>query len=403
MAMSATNRFAIILLGLTILVIALIDVAGDKPIDWRKTYDQRDKIPYGLYITHQKIRDFLGQGTRVNEFTETDYQSVDTLLEGKNSGTVVYIQDRFDHGKQVVDELYRFVQSGGEVFISTNSLAKALLDTLGIAQSYYYPAELGAVVQRERVFSLADGQQANYADLMYPGVFWDLDSAQVTILGYFEAEGKKVPNFISVEIGRGRFILHLEPLMFANYFMLKKDNFNYALAAMNFISSSNIYWYDSNFKTSHRSQSPLRVFLENAGLRQGWYLLLFGLILFLLFKSKREQCAVPVVEPEPNLSKEFARTIATLYYENGSPTNLVAKKIEYFLFDLRVQFQLDIMQFQEDDFPMQLALRTGVEQQDAEHIVAILKSNRYASHSTDLELVMVNREIEEFKRKANIQ
>ncbi len=403
MAMRNTNKFAIILLGLTILVIALIDVMGDKPIDWRKTYNQRDKIPYGLFITHQKLPTFLKRGTTMSDFTSTNYQVIDSLLQGKTSGTVVYIEDRLYEGKQTIDKLYEFAESGGEVFISTNEISKPLLDTLGIKQSYYYPSDISTTLQNERSFSLADGRKASYNDLHYPGVFWDLDSAQVTILGYFEAEGKKIPNFIRVEVGKGRFILHLEPVMFTNYFMLKRDNFNYGLTALKFISSNNLYWYDGNFKTAHRSGSPLRVLLENAGLREGWYLILFGLLLFLLFKSKREQRAVAVVEPEPNLSKEFARTIATLYYENGNPKNLISKKIEYFLFDLRMQFQMDIMQLEEDDFPRQLSVRTGIDEQYAQYIVSMLKRFRNAGDSTDQELMMVNKEIEEFKRKANIQ
>ncbi|NQD72504.1 DUF4350 domain-containing protein [Sphingobacterium shayense] len=401
--MRSTSKFAIALVGLTILIIALIDVVGNKPIDWRKTYDQRDKIPFGLYITHQQLPDFLNNGTTVTDFVSTNYRAVDSLLSGKNAGTVVYIENQLYDGKQTIDRLYAFVRSGGEVFISANKISEALLDTLGIKQSYYYPSDFGSVLDDERTFKLADGGAASYADLTYPGVFWDLDSAQVKILGYFEVEDKNIPNFITVQVGKGRFVLHLEPVMFTNYFMLKKDNFNYGVRALRFISNKNIYWYDGNFKTDQRSRSPLRVFLENKSLRQGWYLILFGLILFLLFKSKREQRAIAIIQPEPNLSKDFARTISALYYENGKPGNLIVKKIEYFLYDLRMHFQLDIMQIDDSDFPRQLSQRAGTDEQDAEHIISVVKRYRHASDSTDKELIMVNKEIEEFKRKAHMQ
>src|SRR5690606_8833255 len=126
-------------------------------------------------------------------------------------------------------------------------------------------------------------------------------------------------------------------------------------------------------------------------------------ILFLIFKSKREQRAVEVIMPEPNLSKDFARTISTLYYENGNPGNLIAMKIEYFLYDLRRQFQVDILHIDDAEFPRQLSLKAGIGNQEAQKLVTLIMKYRHASASTDRELLIVNNEIEEFKRKANMQ
>ncbi|PRD50757.1 DUF4350 domain-containing protein [Sphingobacterium gobiense] len=402
--MKSSGKFGFILLGVTVLIIAFIDLASDKQIDWSKTYDQRDKIPYGLYIIREELPEILGNQVQVEDFTSTNYDFLKTFLPEKEQSSLVYIVNGFYEGKEVTGELMKFVERGGEVFISANNFPHYLMDTLGIKQQFHYPYNFNEVINVEdRPFSLVDGKTAYYPDLEYPGLFCELDTINTQIIGYYGVEDKEIPNFIEIKRGKGRFLLHLGPLMFTNYYMLlKTENFIYGAAVLKLLSNKKIYWFDSTFKETEEAKTPLRVLLQNDGLRQGWYILLFGLILFLLFKSKREQKAVHVVEPEPNLSKEFARTIATLYYESGNPGNLIQKKVEYFLYDIRTHFQLDILQLEDEVFAKQLSLKTGVPLDECENLIELLLRYRKVRTSTDAELVALNKRIEDFKRKANM-
>src|SRR5690606_7613479 len=349
MAMKNSGKFGLILLGITVLIIAFIDLASDKQIDWSKTYDQRDKIPYGLYVTREELPEILGNQAEIEDFISTNYDFLKTFLQGKEQGSLAYIGNGFYEGKEVTDEPLRFVVRRGQACISATNFPVSLMDTLGIKQPFHYPYNFKEVIDVEgRPFSLVDGKTAHFKDLDYPGLFCDLDTAYTRITGYYKVEDKEIPNFIEIKRGEGRFLLHLEPLMFTNYYMLKEENFIYGAAVLKMLSNKEIYWFDDTFRGAVEAKTPLRVLLQNDGLRQAWYILLFGLILFLLFKSKREQRAVHVVEPEPNLSKEFARTIATLYYESGNPGNLIQKKVEYFLYDIRTHFQLDRKSVEDD-------------------------------------------------------
>lgn len=403
MAMKNSGKFGLILLAITVLVIAFIDLASEDKIDWTRTYDQRDKIPYGLYVMREELPEILGEQTQVEDFTVSNYDFLKTFLPGKEQNSLVYIVNGFYHSKEVIGELVGFVERGGEVFISTNSFQISLLDTLGLKQQYHYTQSWGEVVDSEdRPFSLVDGTTAYYKELERPGLFCDLDSSDTQIIGYYEVDGVEIPNFVEVKKGKGRFLLHLEPLMFTNYHILKEDGYVYGAAALKLISNKKVYWFDETFKERAQDKTPLRVLLQNDGLRQAWYTLLFGLILFLLFKSKREQRAVRVVEPEPNLSKEFARTIATLYYESGNPGNLIQKKVEYFLYDIRTYFQMDILQLEDETFARQLSLKSGVSLGECESLIRLLIPYRKARISTDTELVELNKRIEEFKHKAKM-
>lgn len=403
MAMKSSGKLGVILLVLTFLTIAFVDITRDRQIDWTRTYDQRDKIPYGLFFTRTELPKILGKEVKVRDFTAMNYPDLKSFLRGKEKGSLVYIVDGMYDGKEAVAELVAYVERGGEVFISTNSLSIALLDTLGLRQEYYYPQNFNDAVDiDDRPFMLTDGTKAFYKDLDYPGLFYEIDSVGISKIGYFQAEDREVPNFVEVQRKKGRFLLHLEPLMFTNYYMLKRANYNYAATALKLLKRRDVFWYDARAKSNDAVQTPLRVLLQNEGLKQAWYILLFGLIMFLLFRSKREQMAIPVIEPEKNLSKEFAKTIANLYYESDNPGNLVQKKIEYFLYDLRTNFLLDTLTLDEPRFAAQLSAKTGVPLADCEYIIALVLRYRKGTATTDRELIEVNKQIEEFKNKANI-
>lgn len=402
--MRSTGKLGITLLALTFLTIALVDLTRDKQIDWTRTYDQREKMPYGLFFTRTELAKILGdEEVKVHDFHAMNYPDLKNFLRGKENASLVYIVDGMYDGKEAVKELLAYVERGGEVFISTNSLPIDLLDTLGLHQEYYYPQNFNEVIDFEdRPFMLTNGITAFYKDLDYPGLFYEMDSLGMSRVGYFEAEDREIPNFVEVKRKKGRFLLHLEPLMFTNYYMLRQQNYNYAASALKLLSRREVFWYDALAKSNDSARTPLRVLLQNDGLRQAWYILLFGLLLFLLFRSKREQIAIPIVEPEKNLSKEFAKTIATLYYESGNPGNLVQKKIEYFLYDLRVNFLLDTLALEEPSFSKQLASKTGVPLADCIQIITLVIKYRKITATTDQELIDVNKQIEEFKNKANI-
>lgn len=157
--MRNSTRFGLILLGLTLLVITLIDVTRDRQVDWTRTYNQYDKIPYGLFVTRSELPTILDKRP-ISNFTNTSYPFIKTFLKGKEASSVVYVVDRFTEGKEVVDELLNYVGRGGEVFISSNVIPYRLLDTLGVKQDYYYEQDPSVLLDFEdRPFSLSNGKK----------------------------------------------------------------------------------------------------------------------------------------------------------------------------------------------------------------------------------------------------
>jgi len=264
---NGTTKLGLALLVLTLLLIGLIDAGRVQPIDWRHSYNQRDKIPYGLYIAHRELPRILGDAVRAEDMSKSDgnYPAIRDFLAGKEETALVYIVNYFDASTEATGELLSFAERGGEVFISANNFYNKLLDSLGVGMAHHYPQRFDKVFDFEdRPFALNDGTTAHYEDLEYPGLFHSLDGADVRIIGHFEDEGKQLPNFIEVKYGKGRFLLHLEPLMFTNYYLLREANYRYAAAALKLLRNRNVLWHDAHHR-AESARTPLRVLLQHDG------------------------------------------------------------------------------------------------------------------------------------------
>ncbi len=396
-----------ILIGLSLLFvvalgIAVIDAGAKRPIDWSKSYNFRDKIPYGLFVFRSELPQILGSERSYTNFGESTYELVsrlDSIQDYSTSILDVYPNIGYDQVDAKV--VLSYIREGGEVFLSGEYLGEQLLDTLGIQvetlrETLFMPTDKNISYSLE-----GDTSRLQLAKAMGFRVFSKLDAKSCTILGQLHARGRAIPNFVSVSYGKGTLYLHLLPEVFTNYHMLQKGGYDYVTKAVQAIRGDKVMLSDYYFE-SDQSTTPLRVILTNPGFYQAWYLLLFGLLVLFVFKSKREQRALKIIKPEQNLSKEFAKTIGTLYYENGHPGNIIHKKIDYFLYAIRSNYQIETMNLLDERFLRILSLKTTVSVEDTTALFSFLHECKSKSDFTIEEVKTVNKRIEEFKSKASI-
>lgn len=399
------NRGTVIFVGVIavlLLGIALIDAGVQRPVDWTKTFNIRHKIPFGLFVLHEELPNILSGEREIGGFNEYyDHISAldsatqhDVALMGIGTSARLYAEED-------VNKALDFVYQGGEIFLSVDYLSYLLFDTLNIHTNSlhydkFYPTD-------ERVsYSLVGSEEEIFLDKNDNyWIFSKLDRNTCTILGYLHADGHTLPNFISVSHGKGTFYLHLLPLVFTNYNLLEADSYAYASTALNVLQHKKIYLQDA-YAHWDESRTPLRVILGMKGFSQAWHLLLLGLVLLMVFKGRREQRAVEVVLPEPNLSKDFAKAIGALYYESGQPGNIIKKKIDYFLYDLRGLYQVETLDLTNGKMIRLLALKSGVDEQEVKELMGVLHRYNQKESFTFEDVKMINNKIEEFKRKANI-
>lgn len=399
--MSRGMWVGIILLLAVFVGIALIDAGAKRPIDWRETYKFQDKIPFGSYVFREELPNILTESRTFRNFGESVYEFLSEKKKDKpENSAIIAIQEYSDKSEQDIKKILDYAENGGEIFLSSKGHPKALLDTLGLQQSILdyakfrpYPNNVFYTLGKDTSRLVMDKVNVFI-------IFSKLNPKNTTILGSIVSRGRALPNFIKIKWGKGFLYLHNIPAAFSNYYMLQEDSYNYASKALQVVKGQRVWLADEGANVL-QANTPLRVILQNPGFAQAWYLLLFGLLLFMIFRSKREQRPVPVILPEANKSKEFAQTIGNLYYENGTPGNIIQKKIEYFLFDIRNNFQLDTLKLDDDRFIAQLARKGGVDTEETRALLNLIIAFRNKSNASLEDVKLINQKIEDFKHKAN--
>ena len=189
--------------------------------------------------------------------------------------------------------------------------------------------------------------------------------------------------------------MHSEPLIVTNFYLLKPESKNYVQDVFSYLSERETVWFSGANKNVAESRSPLRFILANPPLRYAWWLLLAGLVLFIIFNAKRKQRIVPIVEPLKNKSVEFVKSIGNLYLQEGDFHDMMAKKAQYFLNRVRMDLLIDTKNLDEK-FIHLLHLKTGKSIEKINEATVLIKKGQdpYATVMKE-DLIKMNRLLDE--------
>ena len=395
--MDKSIRTYLIFLVIVLLGIVTLDATAPKPINWTPTYSISDKIPFGLYVFNQELKSILKPDTLTTvNITPYEYfddlYDYDTLIDTyKTSGTFLSINEASNFDDESVKELLYFTSHGNTVFLSMKSLPQMLLDSLKIdfSSNFEINANNAVWLSNEKLgsekYNLTEGLGTNY--------FSKIDTLSTKILGYQGAD-KAFANFIKVPYKQGNFYLHLQPAAFTNYHLLKNNHFQYAERVLSYVPKGNIYWYTRDLTKGYISKNPMRFIFSQPALKAAWYLFLIGMIVFILFNSKRKQRVVPIVQPLTNTTVEFTKTIGNLYFQEGNHHTMIDKKIIYLLDTIRREYLIDTTVL-DDKFIQKLEQKTGKKSEDLKQLFYKINQHRKGNfESVENDLVEINTLIE---------
>lgn len=402
--MKGSYKFGIGLVVIAIILIAVIQASQQEPVNWSKTYNPKDKIPFGTYVVRQELKTIFPGNRQIKAVNQSIYSYLTDSAKNIQGSDLLYIGNAFDIGKAGVEKLLEFVKRGNNAMICATDFGKVLADTLHLSFTNFDAYNAGVSYNPDSFYYklAATGQAERFEKNSYPAFFDSLKNPSITILGYLIRGKIQLPNFIRLRYGKGNFYFQLTPDIYSNYFMLKDSTFPIAYTSLHYLNGNQILWYDGQYDAD-TPQTPLRFILSQPALRLGWYLLLITLALFLVFKSKREQAAIPIVKPEENLSVAFAETIGSLYYENGHPGNMISKKINYFLYNLKRDFRLNESDFESPQFYREAAARFHLPEAKIQLFFSQLKAYQSIHQPETNDLKKVQELIENFKQKIKKQ
>ncbi len=393
--MPRSLKIYIFLLVLILVGIIFADANKKKPIDWRPSYSLREKIPFGLYVFDNESKNIFNP-QKITKFGETPYEFFDKNYNIEDSiydisGTFLHIDNTFSIDDISVDELLYFVSHGNNAFLSNTQFPEKLADSL------HFEITQSATFMDSVQFKVAHNQKTDnfYFNKEVNDVYFSkIDSTHTTVLGtQIDAQGKSHANFIRIPYRNGAFYLHLQPVAFTNYYLLK-DNAKYTQDVLGYISPKDkIYWYVNQYENQNLADSPLSYILSQPALRWAWYLGLISIIIFMIFNAKRRQRVIPIKEPLKNTTIDFTKTIGNLYYQEKDHQNIAEKKIVFLLEKIRNEYYIDTFNLDET-FINRLHQKTGKDKIAIENVVRMIKKIRNQSQTTEKELITFNELLE---------
>ncbi len=419
------DRRLLLLIGVLLLLTLLTVIFLLQPrtrFDWRPTYKAQSKEPYGTHIIAGLLRDYFpGKGFNILKDSIVGVLPVDTLPE---PAIYVFIGDGLYLDSAEVETLLTFISTGNVAFISSLIVPSKLMQRAYEGECEDYEWEDYAYLLDSTVrlgLRQLPPQKALACTYLYRGRpkahSWSYIESIYFCDGNtysFEALGDmndSLVNFAAMAYGEGTLYLHTTPLAFSNIQLLQEPALQYANSVFSYLPPGKIYWDEyskisepearlRNNRAANRSlsaQSPLSYIIQQPPLAWAWYLLLSIGLLFLLFRTKRRQRIIPVLEPNKNTSLEFVRTIGQLYFLQGSYKKLALQKMKLLLNFARARYHLR-GQESDPDFVEKLARKSEVPRELIDRIVLMHRNIGNSNLVTENTLIDFHRLTDEFYR-----
>ncbi|SFN51041.1 hypothetical protein SAMN05421594_3072 [Chryseobacterium oleae] len=385
--MKKTFKIYAVIFIVVMVILALFEVNKKERISWRKNFNIEEKSPFGLFVFNHEAKDLFKNNLRKIEEAPYDYYS----RNKKGAHNIVVIEKELD--KQSWKKILDQVSGGSDAMILMSRVPKDISDTIG-----YHSADISFA--EENVLKLTDKEYQNdfiKLDKFPSGRGFSYIKPKVEVLGKtVEKDNSDQANFIKVSFGKGTIYVHSEPLFLTNYYLLKPGSIKYAQDIFSYLQDRETIWFVEN--DTKVSRFFMRFVLSNPALKYAWWVLLGGLVLFIFFNAKRKQRIVPVVEPLKNTSLDFVKSIGNLYLQEGDFHDMMAKKGQYFLNKVRMDFLIDT-QHLDEEFAKKLHLKTGKTMEMIHEAIILIKKGQdpYADVMKE-DLTRMNKLLDEILR-----
>ena len=366
------------------------------PVNWFETYASKDKIPYGTYIFKNELS---------NVFPKTDIKVIQTppylFLEDQTAqGTYFFVNNSLQFGDEEFLRLMDFVKRGNEVFMSTHGM---VIDTLGVETSRIFSDEFSQRVFFKLQNKAFKNREFGFERYFNNHIFKKVDTLNTTVLGitgYLGSENNRVEegvNFIKMKYGEGVFYFHTFPEAFTNFNVLNDETRLHTEQLMSYLNPELPILWDAYYKNGRSSiSSPMHYILTNDSLKWAYYVMLIGLLLFIIFEGKRKQRAIEIITPLKNQTLAFTRTIANMYYETQDHKVIAEEKITYLLEFVRNRLHIPTTKMNLSFYKF-VAQRSQNSLEDTMSLFQYCDQIHAKNIITESELVELNKRIENFK------
>ncbi|MCB0298872.1 MAG: hypothetical protein KDE52_02380 [Calditrichaeota bacterium] len=330
------KRNILIAVILGILLLTYLETRAPKAINKTPSFSRYDKIPFGSFVVHKFLADFFPSG---NVF-ENNLPLLHTLADLAEDDTpnFLFIDLKLEFDRLETNAMMDFTERGGNIFLAAERFRGHLADTLNIATSFF-PMDISDSLQLQFTSPFLQTDSGYRFRHDNVGIYFTgFDSSRAVILA---TNSQQKVTLLRIPNGDGQFIFSSTPFIFTNYNMLLAENYRFIATALSFLDDTDVYW-DEYYKERRRMfRTPIRFILSQPALKSAYFIILLGVLLFIIFQGRRKQRIIPVINPLQNTTLEFVNIVGRLYFNQRDHKKMAQKKINHFLEFLRENYRVN--------------------------------------------------------------
>lgn len=379
-----------------------------RKLDWTPTFKKTETKPYANLVLYQMLGDLFPNKKVI---LRTKVAPDDTMLAPLGEKyNLFYAHINFDSDYIYHRSLYAFVNNGGEAFLAIPFLPYYLSDAFNneIEYDFWENNDKEHLKINFTDPALKTSEPYNFPNIQKYPYFTNLNKNKYSVLAT-DQHGN--PVFIRVPVGKGNFYFCTIPLAFTNFGMVDERNQEFIAKSISYLPIRDVLWEDMpQFEVHHRRnerESSPRGIKELAFLKKHpslWWAFLLAcasVVLFIIFRAKREQRPIPIIEKPANSSVEFAQTIGRLYFNYQDHKNLAEKKILYCMDFIRTHLQIPIHHSNDRQWIDKIAQKTAISKEKITELFDAMQNCQEKGQITPEELISLTAKINEFKRMAS--
>ena len=340
--------------------------------NWNKRFQIFGKKPMGLYLFSTIAKAHLDTNKSVHVANE--WSDLDSLVRMDNTNkTFLFVGDKFGVYSDEFEAILKEVNKGSDLFLAYHELTTNITEELFESYSTNFDYAPGITIN-------AQGSNYYMVNLFQN----DTVAKSWTAFGeYFRTRNphdalssfRSRTNFIRINEGQGKIFLMTNPGVFYNYQLKRKAGFKYAEFVLNklpknqdivlleFGRLSDSYGSEDESEEEIEGQkednSYLVLIFGNPTLLKAMLLAIFGIILFVLFRSKRIRPVVPYIGKKKDMTLAFADTITSIYFAKRQPYGLLQLQKKNFYTMIQKHFYIDLNHVDQEKVKNSLAEKSN--------------------------------------------
>lgn len=362
------------------LVALMSSRSNNRKLDWTPNFKVNDKRPMGLYIFH---RELINNQSKINVISALPSEYFSTQYSGSDNlpNALMYINPYADYSDNEWNEILKAVQNGLQLFLSVQQLPRTLEERLQVEMGSKFDtvSHIHLTLNQDSFPVTARKEYGHFVANIY-NIYVEYDT-----LGFLKNKFSKSINFIKIPYGKGEILVHSNPEVFTNYYLLRGQTLAYVNSILTKVKTGRIAWFVPGI-TNKNSSSQLSFIFSEYALKWAFLLSILGIALFILFNARRRQWIVPVIVPEENTTVEFARTISNLFLKNGSPQEILEMRRHFILDKLKGDYFISI---NDPGLISKLVKITGASEMDVKSLIYQLAQIEN-SHFPDANQQLIN-------------